>query len=125
MPSERHAESSAVLDDSWETLAVLVDTLTPSELQQLASETLLHRLFHQYPLHVQAACAITFACRCSQQRTGQALLQVDRATVEQILREDGEIVMDCDLCSARYRFDHAAIAALRTAANAAASGTTH
>ena len=93
----------------WEELAILAQSIQDAELLELPARDILHRLFHQHDYQMGSALPLAFSCSCSQQRTGQALLQVDAREIAQILQEDGEIVMDCEFCSARYRFDRAAI----------------
>jgi len=103
-----------VADTHWEEITVLASSLQPDELLQLPAATSLHRLFHSHSYRLAAAQPVAFACSCSATRTGAALMHIDPREIEQILAEDGEIVMDCEFCSARYRFDRAAIDSLST-----------
>ncbi|MBT8149532.1 MAG: redox-regulated molecular chaperone Hsp33 [Pseudomonadales bacterium] len=103
-----------VADDSWEEITVLASSLQNDELLELPAANSLHRLFHAHSYRLAAAQPVAFACSCSATRTGAALMHIDPREIEQILAEDGEIVMDCEFCSARYRFDRAAIDSLST-----------
>ena len=93
----------------WEEIGIIAQSLTASEMFSLTAEDSLHRLFHQYEYQLSEPVPVGFACSCSQERTGQALENVSMDALEPILQEDGEIVMDCEFCSSRYRFDRTAI----------------
>lgn len=93
----------------WEEIVLLANSLKKEELISLDAKTSLHRLFHQHPYRLMPGQVIEFACTCSQERTASAISQIDPIEVEAILKEDGEIVMDCEFCSTRYRFDRTAI----------------
>ncbi|MBT8138803.1 MAG: Hsp33 family molecular chaperone HslO [Gammaproteobacteria bacterium] len=108
----------AVRSNDWREIEMLARSISPQELLGLAPEQVLHRLFHQHSCRVAQAQPVVFSCTCSAERTGQALMQIDPREISSILSEDGEIVMDCEFCSARYRFDHASIERLNASHNA-------
>lgn len=105
----------------WEEMVVLAHSLREQELLGLAPEQLLHRLFHQHACRLEQRQPVAFACTCSAERTGAALLQLDPREVDDMLEADGEIIMDCEFCSARYRFDRTSIKQL----NAGSPATRH
>ncbi|MDB2409324.1 Hsp33 family molecular chaperone HslO [Pseudomonadales bacterium] len=88
----------------WEELIALASTLTNKELLEESTEKLLFNLFHEHPVKLSPPDDIQFECSCSQQRTASALMQINPLEIESILEADNEIVMDCEFCSARYRF---------------------
>lgn len=88
----------------WAHLTTLADTLTPAELLSLPATEVLHRLFHQEPLEVYAGHGMHFACTCSRERCERALGAVSVAEVEDLLREQGAITMNCEFCGQQYRF---------------------
>jgi len=102
----------------WEELKVLASSITPDELFNLTADDCLQRLFHQHDYALAEPAAVNFACSCSQERTGDALRYVEAAEIDAILQEDGEIVMDCEFCSSRYRFDKKAIDLIRGSSSA-------
>lgn len=106
---ERNSHFDREAQICWEEIAVLASSIRRKELLELPAEQTLHRLFHQHPYTCSAAQPVEFACSCSAQRTGAALLQIDPREIEAILDEEGEIIMDCDFCSTRYRFNKASI----------------
>ncbi len=88
----------------WEHLCTLADTLKPEEQLGLDHETILTRLFHQDQVRVMEQHPVAFSCTCSRQRCEQALLTLERAELDEIIAEQGEIRMDCQFCSHPYRF---------------------
>lgn len=100
-------------DELWQELVALADTLTDDELLSLPAQEILHRLFHQHAVELAAAQSVGFKCSCSYERTAAALSHIDPLEIEDILAHDGEIVMDCEFCSTRYRFDRDKIVQLQ------------
>jgi molecular chaperone Hsp33 len=108
------ADIQPVDNDSWQEVTILASSLKNEELIGLPANEILHRLYHQHDYHTYPPQAVAFACSCSANRTGAALMHIDSREIEEILAADGEIVMDCEFCSARYRFDRNAIDKLNT-----------
>ncbi len=104
LPRSRADEQAGVDDDLWPRLTLLTRTLTGEELCTLSASDLLHRLYHEEEVRLPQPEALRFGCTCSRQRCEAALLQVGRDQVEDILREDAEIRMDCQFCNSQYRF---------------------
>ena len=96
-------------NDIWEELKALTGTLTNKELLEAPIEKLLFNLFHEHQVKLSPPDTIQFECSCSYQRTGAALMQISPLEIESILEADKEIVMDCEFCSARYRFNRSDI----------------
>jgi molecular chaperone Hsp33 len=47
---------------------------------------------------------LKFGCTCSRERCVEALKQVGKDAVTEILATDDEIQMDCQFCNTAYRF---------------------
>ena len=45
-----------------------------------------------------------FACRCSREKLRNALASIRREELEEIIRERGELVLNCEFCRKQYRF---------------------
>ncbi len=91
-------------NDVWDELMALASTLTDKELLEEPVEKLLFNLFHEHQVKLSPPDTVDFECSCSYQRTGAALMQINPLEIDSILQADKEIVMDCEFCSARYRF---------------------
>lgn len=92
--------------DAWDRLVHLADTVKDQELQTLASEELLHRLFHEEQIKVYEPTFVAFHCSCSKTRVGRAIFQLGESEARAIVAEEGEIAADCQFCHQVYRFSH-------------------
>jgi len=92
-------------DDLWDRVNHLARTVEASELLELDSETVLHRLFHEETVRLFDPEAVAFRCSCSRERTLGALEAIGKDECYSIIEEQGQIEMDCQFCHAHYRFD--------------------
>ncbi|MBW3141154.1 Hsp33 family molecular chaperone HslO [Ferrimonas balearica] len=104
--------SNVDADVEFEHLESLTDTIKAEELFGLDPEEVLHRLYHQESVQVFEPSDVEFRCTCSRERSLAALATIDRAELDSIVEEQGEIAMHCDYCGAHYRFDAVDIGAL-------------
>jgi molecular chaperone Hsp33 len=111
-------------DDAWDRVLQLADTVTDEELQQIALDELLHRLFHQEKVLVFDPNAVDFACSCSRERSGGMLLTLDKVEVIELLEAEGEVAVTCEFCNAHYSFDRIDIEQVFLAGETAPSSTT-
>jgi len=91
-------------DDLWNRVNHLAATVKASELLELDSQTVLHRLFHEETVRLFEPEAVRFRCSCSHERTIGALKAIGRDECYNILKERGTIEMDCQFCHSHYRF---------------------
>ncbi|MBW7471537.1 Hsp33 family molecular chaperone HslO [Marinobacter sp. M216] len=92
-------------NDLWDRVNHLARTVEESELLELDSETVLHRLFHEETVRLFDPETVAFRCSCSRERTLGALEAIGKDECYSILDEQGQIDMDCQFCHAHYRFD--------------------
>ncbi|HSG89100.1 MAG TPA: Hsp33 family molecular chaperone HslO [Pseudomonadales bacterium] len=107
LPTElaQAVRSPAQREEDFTRVTLLADTLGAEELRVTANETLLHRLFHEETVVVQAPAPVAFHCSCTRDRTREALRAMPQAELEEIVATEGEITMDCQFCHTVYRFD--------------------
>jgi molecular chaperone Hsp33 len=99
LPSEhRHAED-------WNRISMLSETVTPEELLELDTQTLLHRLYHEEQLRLFDPEPVAFRCECSRDRIEHTLKAMGYAEVKGLLEEQGSIAADCEFCNKHYEFD--------------------
>lgn len=91
--------------DAWNRVNILADTVTNDELQNLAPETLLTRLFAEEDVRLFEAKPTQFRCSCSKTKVGNMLRLLGKQEVEGILAELGKIEVNCDFCNKHYSFD--------------------
>ncbi|AAP95735.1 molecular chaperone Hsp33 [[Haemophilus] ducreyi] len=100
--------------EDFEHLMTLAETVKDEELFGLTAEALLYRLFHQEQVEVYPAQTTAFKCGCSRERSGQAMLLLPMAEIEEMLAEKkGVIDMQCECCGTQYFFDKPAIMLLK------------
>lgn len=113
LPREGGTRSHGADDEeAWLRTTMLAGTLTRRELLDLASVTLLQRLFWQERLETFAPLSPCFECSCSRERIGRMLLSLGRDEVEGIVAELGRVEITCDFCNARRVFDAIDVAQL-------------
>lgn len=100
MPSEEGDDP-----DAWDRLSHLASTIKDEELINLNNKVLLHRLYHEEQVRTYPASELSFFCTCSKDRIGNALHQLGKDELLQIIEEQGKISINCDFCKQAYSFD--------------------
>jgi len=102
-------------EEAWETVTVLLKSLTKHELLDptLPAEQLLLRLFHANECRVFEGMDIQFACRCSHERLESVLQGMPEDDLDHAADDAGEIHITCDFCKAKYDFKADRIKALK------------
>lgn len=93
------------VEDKWQELTVLSQTLTDKELLSLDATTLLTRLFHEQVLRVFDAEKFAFYCTCTHEKVRDMLKLVGVKEVSDTIMEQGSIEIVCDFCQKKYVFD--------------------
>lgn len=68
-------------------------------------ETLLKLLFDQFEYDILERRGLMFNCQCSWERSEKALILMGREGIEDLIKHEGEAVVDCHFCHERYIFD--------------------
>ena len=90
--------------DAWNRLSHLAATIHPRELLELGPIRLLGRLFHEEQVRIHEAEPQRFFCSCTRERTASALQIMGSEEVESILRDEGEVSVECQFCREEYRW---------------------
>ncbi len=117
LPEEAgRAAVAAPDDDAWRRAMVLQASCKEAELLDpgLPVDTLLYRLFHEEGVRVFRRRPLAARCRCARRRLEETLRSLPRTEIED-LKVDGEVVVTCEYCNRRYRFDDAALARIYSA----------
>lgn len=91
--------------ESWETISVLVESLSAEELLTLEIKKILHRLFHEYDITLYDEEYFEFMCQCSQEKISKILLLLSQDEIKEILSEQGSLEFSCEYCGKKYVFD--------------------
>lgn len=106
------AQRYAVLEDAWQRVQLIGDTLKPDELRGLADREILRRLFNEDDLRLYDSAPVFFKCRCSRERVSGMLQSLGEAEVQSVLAERGQVEVHCDFCNRAYVFDAVDVAQL-------------
>ena len=93
------------MDDAWERVQMLAETLRPDELQTLTDRQILRRLFSEDDVRMFEPTPVFFRCRCSRDRVGGVLKALGAAEIRSLLEERGNVEVRCDFCNRAYTFD--------------------
>jgi len=91
--------------DAWNRLNHLATTVTNTELQNLAPEQLLTRLFFEEDVRLFESKPTQFHCSCSKKKVSVMLRMLGADEVNSILAERENIEVNCDFCNKQYVFD--------------------
>ncbi|MFK7839984.1 MAG: Hsp33 family molecular chaperone HslO [Bdellovibrionales bacterium] len=93
-------------EDDWRRAMVFLESATDDELldHALDTNTLLHRLYHEYGVRVFEPLTLKHQCRCDEVRVKNVLMSMPDEDVQDIV-VDGMIEMCCEFCSHVYRFE--------------------
>ncbi|MFW7523678.1 Hsp33 family molecular chaperone HslO [Vibrio ostreicida] len=98
--------------DDFEHLEQLTNTVKDEELFTLDANELLYRLYNQEKVRLFDPQPVEFHCGCSRERSGAAIISIDRAEIDDILSELGAISLHCDYCGTDYTFNEAQVTEL-------------
>ncbi|MDD9176667.1 MULTISPECIES: Hsp33 family molecular chaperone HslO [Aliivibrio] len=98
--------------DDFEHLEQLTDTIKNEELFGLEGEEVLYRLYNQDKVQLFEPQQVEFFCGCSRERSGGAIITIEKAEVDDIIKTEGKISLHCDYCGTSYDFDSIDVANL-------------
>ncbi|EJL6389184.1 Hsp33 family molecular chaperone HslO [Vibrio vulnificus] len=92
-------------ENDFEHLEQLTNTVKNEELFTLPAKELLYRLYNQEQVRLFEPQNVEFRCGCSRERSGAAIVTVDKNEIYDILASDGSVSLHCDYCGTTYLFD--------------------
>lgn len=106
MPNQDNSQQNSLQRENfWSYATCVAQTITEQELLTLPNETLLHRLYHETNVILYPERIACFKCRCNREKIKQVLSVLGAEDVQQLVKEQGEIKIDCDFCHTSYKFD--------------------
>jgi molecular chaperone Hsp33 len=93
-------------DDDWKRVEMLAATVEDHELLDpgLTLQRLLLRLFHEEAVVLERIIPLTAFCRCSREKVENVLLAFGASELSDMRDDNGQIVVTCEFCTARYVF---------------------
>jgi len=120
------AMDESSVQTSWEEAVTLCNTLTPKELIQTSTDTLLHRLFWQNPVLSLEKLPVQWRCSCERERVSAMLRSLGAQEVNGIVKEQGSVTVTCEFCGTPYVFDAVDVTSLfREQPQPASNSTLH
>lgn len=110
LPRTSDDEQEFVDTDLFPRLTILTQTLKIDELTRLPADEILFRLYHEENVMTVEPFGLQFACTCSQEKCQSAIFQLGEQQALDIVKQDGEIALDCGFCGKVYHFDNQAVA---------------
>lgn len=92
-------------------LVIVTDTITSTELLNLPTEKMLHRLYHDEEVELFEPQPIRFVCGCSREKCESAIISLGKSAIEEHIAE-GKLEISCDYCNSTYQFDGAELSLL-------------
>ena len=102
---ERSPMDPAEIEDAWNRVQLLAETLKPAELRGLTDQEILHRLFAEDDVRLFDQTPVFFRCRCSRERVEGMLRSLGAEEIRSVLAERGSVEVRCDFCNRAYQFD--------------------
>lgn len=99
-------------ENDFEHLEQLTDTVKNEELFTLTANDLLYRLYNQESVKLFDPQQVEFFCGCSRDRSGAAIITINREEINDIISQEGKVSLHCDYCGTTYNFDSADVANL-------------
>ncbi len=84
---------------------MLAETVTQEELTSLPAPEVVRRLFHEHQHRIFEPKEIKFGCRCSSEKSQDAIILVGYKEAIQIIEKKGKLSVDCSFCNKRYEYD--------------------
>jgi molecular chaperone Hsp33 len=103
--SRLHDMDRSEIEDAWNRVQMLGDTLKPEELRTLSDRNILRRLFAEDDVRLFEPAPVFFRCRCSRERVVGMLRALGPEEVRSVLAEQGHVEVRCDFCNRAYRLD--------------------
>lgn len=98
--------------DGWDRITHLGSTIRADELLGLQAGEILHRLYHEEDVRLFDPESIHFECSCSRKKVTNMLRSISHQEAADIVKEQGNIAVDCEFCGKTYQFDEIDIAGI-------------
>lgn len=105
-------DRNTVEADDWRRLGFLAATLTSTDLESGVGADLIGKLFAADDVRVFEPRATAFRCRCSRERAAAVLKLLGKEESESACRDHGRLLVTCEYCGRRQKFDAVDIEAL-------------
>ena len=99
------ADNPEKLETDFNHIATLTDSMTEGEILSLECDDVLYRLFHQESVNTFPPKPVSMKCVCSREHFRESLVCLGAAALEDIIREQGSITVNCQSCGKTFTYD--------------------
>jgi molecular chaperone Hsp33 len=124
LPAKESSDLAAI-EDAWQRVQMIGDTLKAEEMRRFSNREILHRLFSEDDVRLFEPSPAFFRCTCSRERVTGMLQSLGQAEVQSILEEQGQVEVRCDFCNRAYEFDAVDVARIFSGSVVSSGGTIH
>jgi molecular chaperone Hsp33 len=121
LPASNHQQDED--DDCWDRVTHLANTIKSQELLGLDTKELLYRLYHEEKVRLFESDNVYFKCSCSREKVTNMLHSISQQEASQIIKEQGNISVDCEFCGTSYQFDEIDIGSIYSQQNPISSSS--
>jgi molecular chaperone Hsp33 len=118
-------QDQAEIDDAWDRIQLIGDTLKSDELSKLSDREILRRLFNEDDVRLFEPAPVYFRCTCSHARVSGMLQSLGEEEVRSVLADQGVVEVHCDFCNRAYEFDSVDVGRLFAPGVVPGGGTRH
>lgn len=101
-------------EEAWREAVILMSSMSAAEMldPHIPTREILYRMYHEQGIRAYDARSIDFHCRCSRERVAETLSQFDATELNDMVTDEGMVVVTCEICQEYYAFNEREIAAL-------------
>ncbi len=88
----------------WNAAVNRAKNITPNAWLNCDNQTLLEQVYPNTENAIYSARALAFRCQCTHDKMKQVLTVLGKQDSEALLKENHEVVVNCDFCQQRYVF---------------------
>jgi molecular chaperone Hsp33 len=99
-------------EDEWRRITFQAETVTLTELLELSSADLLHRLFPEDDIRLYASETVSFRCTCSAVRSDNAIILLGEKEAQEEIAEHQMISVTCEFCNSQFSYGRDDVQAL-------------
>lgn len=110
LPEQKQQDFMPTESDDWNRIHQLGRTLSSDEILGLPFIEILHRLFSEDDIQLFSPAEVAFKCKCSREKVVNMLKVIEHEELNDLVKQQGTIVVTCEFCGKAYSFDEIDIA---------------
>lgn len=108
LPGHQEEHADSVFGD----VAACAETVSTTELTQLAADELLPKLFGGHAIRLFSPKSVAHDCRCTPDRLAGVVRMLGEDELKSLLAEQGHVELTCEFCNRSFRYDDEQVQAI-------------